>query len=87
VSPRADDLTTVRLRSNLRVRGGAHHNKGDVIGIDQSIAKKLVASGLAEHVPQPQESEELTMPASKAPDRPPNDKMVHQAPWKKGGRA
>jgi len=87
VSPRADDLTTVRLRSNLTVRGGARFNSGETISLDSAMAQVLVDTGIAELSPQRTAEKEPTMPASKAPDRPPNDKMVHQAPWRKGGRA
>lgn len=87
MSPRAEQETMVRLRSNLTVRGGARFNTGETISLDSAMAQRLLSTGLAELPPQPPSEKEPTMPASKAPDRPPNDKMVHQAPWKKGGRS
>ena len=66
------DAVTVRLLAPVMSQTGGHWNTGEIVGFAPEIASALIARGVAERIE-----------ISKAPDRPPADKMIKGAPLKK----
>lgn len=73
----SNDLLSVRLRKPW----GAHA-PGEAVLVDRARAVKLEEDGLGSIEPPATEVDHET----KAPARPPRDKMVHSAPRRKGAR-
>ena len=59
------------------VRGGARYNPGERAAFEPAVAQQFLALGVARLADPP--------PEAKAPDTPAWDKMLKQAPEKKGG--
>ena len=66
------DTVTVRLLAPVTSQLGGHWNAGELVGFAPEIASGLITRGVAER-----------LEISKAPDRPPADKMMKGAPLKK----
>lgn len=81
-----ESLVRVRLLGQCTVRGGALYNPGDCAAFAPEVAGDLLHRGIAELLDE-EESPMPATPATKAPDRPPKDKMIHRLqPWTKGGQ-
>jgi len=82
-------LIALRLRERCFVRGGAMFNAGELVALSPAEAQTLLASGVAVLAETKEEKPAMPTKATtqpKAPDRPPQDKMIRRAPWQKGGR-
>lgn len=78
-----EQLTKVRLLGRLQIPGGAMFNPGEGCAFAPDIAADLIRRGIAEIVETQEESE---MPAKKALEKAPVDKMIKFAPNKGGKR-
>ena len=72
----SEQLTTVRLLGRLQIPGGAMLNARERCILAADVAEDLISRGAAEPIQQ----------ESKAPDRPPADKMIHFGPVRKGDK-
>ena len=79
-------MVKVVITAPCAMRGGARYNPGEHAAFEPAVAQQLLSLGVARLAELPKTEEERPMPTAKALEGPLWDKMLKQAPVKKGGR-